>query len=329
MKKNFGLALLALLSVGMVACGGNGDKTSGAGDNKATEAEKHTFAVKVTGSAILGNTVTFIASFDGSPISNQASVIYSADAAAMDITGNKAVLKLAGEQTVKAAYKYEGDKEISTEFKFNVKVGNMTVKEAIEAGANASVTVDGVVSAFVGGAYDNKYSANGFYLSDTTGSIYVYGYKVANELARGDKVTIKGTISEYNGALQVASPELVKKGEEAVEVPSPDAYAITGKTVSDIKNSTENIAGKTFKLNCKISTYSASGASWLNYQIVDPANNTYVNIYSSASDLKCPESAWLDSYVSAGTAVDVAFYVNSKSSKGAWRGNIIYVYPQA
>ncbi|MCI5670859.1 MAG: hypothetical protein MR335_07810 [Bacilli bacterium] len=322
MKKNFGLALLALLSVGMVACGGNTNNPS-----SEVETEKHNLEIKVGGSAIVQSTVTFVASFDGSPVSDQASVVYTAaNAAAMDITGNKAVLNLAGEQTVKAAYKYDGEKEVSAEFKFVVKAGNMTVKEAIESGKDASVTVDGVVSAFVGGVNGTNYSANGFYLNDETGSIYVYGYKVANDVERGDKVTIKGTVTEYNGALQIAYPELVKKAETNVAIPNPDAFVITGKTVSDIKNSTENIAGKVFKVNCKISTF---GDTWMNYQIVDPSNGTYVNIYSSASDLKCPENKWLDSYVEAKTPVDVAFYVNSKSKKGAWRGNIVYVYPQA
>ncbi len=225
---------------------------------------------------------------------------------------------------------------------FNVKVkklevsvpeGSITVKEAKESEVGKEVTVTGVVSAHVGGVNKTSgaYSANGFYLTDATETVYVYGYMVANKVERGDYVCITATVAEYNGAIQLTTPTLLNDAvlSKNMAIPAPDAYAVTGKTIDEIYNPTNNpgLAGKTYIFDCYVITY--SGATYTNYEICTTADGKgkYMNIYSSASDLKCPENAWLDQYVEAKQLVKVAFYINSANSKGtSYRGNVIYVY---
>ncbi len=229
---------------------------------------------------------------------------------------------------------------------FNVKVkklevsvpeGSITVKEAKESEVGKEVTVTGVVSAHVGGEYNGKYSANGFYLTDATETIYVYGYMVANKVERGDYISITATVAEYKGGIQLSSPTLVNDTvlSKNMEIPAPDAYAVTGKTIEDVYNPANNpgIVGKTYIFDCYVITYSGTSSdgtsSYTNYEICTTADGKgkYMNIYSSAGSLKCPENAWLDQYVEAKQLVKVAYYINSANSGGtSYRGNVIYVY---
>lgn len=320
MKKFARLSLLALLTFGTmsttVACG---DKI---------QYSDHVMTIAVSGSATVGQNITLIATIDNSPVVDQMSVTYScSDAEAFSIAGNELTCNKEGTFTVNAEIVLEGEK-LKTIGSVEITVAGATTIADVKAAAEGdAVVVSGVVTSFVGGVSPSKeYSANGFYLSDTTGSIYVFGYKVANQVQRLQEVTISATVGSYNGTLQLTSPELVEVLNENVAMPDPSAYVIEGKTVTDIYNTpkSEAIAGKTYKVNCKITTY---GTTYMNYEIID-SKGTFINIYSSASDIKCPENAWLDQY-NDGTYYDVAFYVNSMSQKGKWRGNIVYVWPKA
>ena len=319
MKKFARLSLLALLTFGTmsttVACG---DKI---------QYSDHVMTIAVSGSATVGQKITLIATIDNSPLADQKSVTYScSDAEAFTFAGNELTCNKEGTFTVNAEIVLEGEK-LKTIASVEITVaGATTIADVKAASQGEAIVVSGVVTSFVGGVANNEYSANGFYLSDTTGSIYVFGYKVANQVQRLQEVTISATVASYNGTLQLASPELVEVLNENVEMPDPSAYVIEGKTVTDIYNTpaTEAIAGNTYKVNCKITTY---GTTYMNYEIIDAAG-TFINIYSSASDIKCPENAWLDEY-NDGTFYDVAFYVNSMSKKGKWRGNIVYIWPNA
>lgn len=214
--------------------------------------------------------------------------------------------------------------------------GTITVKQAREAAIGSNVTVAGYVSAFVGGVSTstNTYSPNGFYLTDETQTIYVFGYQVANKVSRGDFICITATVASYSDTVQLSSPNLVNDAviSSNNEIPDPASYAITGKTIGEIYNPTENpgIGGNTYILECYIITYSGSGNSgtYTNYEIsTELENGKYMNIYSSASGLNCPENAWLDKYVEAKQKVKLAYYINSTNSKKtSYRGNVIYIY---
>lgn len=206
----------------------------------------------------------------------------------------------------------------------------ITVREAKESEIGTSVTVAGVVSAIVGGEYNSAYSANGFYLTDETQTIYVYGYIVANQVERGDYVCITATVAEYSSVVQLTSPSLYNEAvlSKNNEIPDPTSYAITGKTIDEVYNPTNNpgMGGSTYIFTCYIITY--SGGSYTNYEIITSLENgTYMNIYSSAGNLSCPENAWLDQYVEAQQEVRLAYYINSTNSAGtSYRGNVIKVF---
>lgn len=212
--------------------------------------------------------------------------------------------------------------------------GTITVKEAKESAIGDSVTVAGYVSAFVGGTYNSAYSAQGFYLTDATETVYVYGYLVANQVYRGDYICITATVAEHNSVIQLASPTLLNDAviSSGNNIPAPDAYAISGSTIADVYNpsSNANAGGKTYIFECYIITYGGTGDSgtYLNYEIsTELSGGRYMNIYSSASALNCPENAWLDQYVNAKQKVKLAYYINSTNSKNtSYRGNVIYIY---
>lgn len=197
MKKNFGLGLLALLSVAMVACG----------EKKPVIDEK--LQISVTGNLTVGETVTFVAKYDGSPIAPQTDVKYSVDVAdAMDITGNKALLKLAGEQTVKATYVTSAGATAYNEFKFTVEeaakpTSIAEVKKLAVEGKYAPVLVRGVVqatsgtSAFIADNTDGIYMYNWYFANTDTASVKNYSWVV------GMSVEVYAYVTEYYGAAQL------------------------------------------------------------------------------------------------------------------------------
>lgn len=197
MKKNFGLGLLALLSVAMVACG----------EKKPVIDEK--LQISVTGNLTVGETVTFVAKYDGSPIAPQTDVKYSVDVAdAMDITGNKALLKLAGEQTVKATYVTSAGATAYNEFKFTVEeaakpTSIAEVKKLAVEGKYTPVLVRGVVqatsgtSAFIADNTDGIYMYNWYFANTDTASVKNYSWVV------GMSVEVYAYVTEYYGAAQL------------------------------------------------------------------------------------------------------------------------------
>ncbi len=347
MKKKtiLGLSLCSLLAFGgaLTSCGGkpsssNPTPTSNVTGDQTTEilnAAMNKLSVPAEVSEDFNLTINAVGGVKISWTSNNE---------AIKVDGNMATVSRSTEgdvDVVLTAVGKLGEKQSEPKL-FNVKVkkleasipeGSITVKEAKESEVDAQVTVTGVVSAHVGGVNKTSgaYSANGFYLTDATETIYVYGFMVANKVERGDYVSITATVAEYNGTIQLSSPTLVNDTvlSKNMEIPAPDAYAVTGKTIEEIYNPTNNpgLAGKTYIFDCYVITYSGQG--YTNYEICTTADGKgkYMNIYSSASNLNCPENAWLDQYVEAKQLVKVAFYINSTNSKGtSYRGNVIYVY---
>ena len=102
MKKKIGLLTLALLSVGLVACGGESTPTEGPATDTPTEqpTEKPTetpviavLSINVSGEKKVGEVITFVAFLDDIPLTSQSDVTYTcSDAEAMEINRNKATL---------------------------------------------------------------------------------------------------------------------------------------------------------------------------------------------------------------------------------------------
>lgn len=66
---------------------------------------------------------------------------------------------------------------------------SMTIAEARNAAKGSKVIVEGVVARIT---YSMGMNPNGFYVIDSTSSIYVYDSKVANDVSIGNKIRIAG-----------------------------------------------------------------------------------------------------------------------------------------
>lgn len=347
MKKNkliLGLGLATLFA--LVGCNSNpSTNTSSNGPTSVADQQQEILAAAMNQLSVPQEVTTdfnlTVSSVGGVKIT------WSSSNDAIKIDGNQALVTRSREadvDVVLTAVAKLNDVE-SEPRTFNVKVLKLevevptdaiTVKEAKEAQVGSEVKVVGVVSAFVGGVSNNSYSPNGFYLSDATETIYVFGYVTANQVERGDLICITATVAEYAGAIQLSYANLLNGAAIAKnqQVPAPDAYAIEGYTIDQVYNpaSFAGAAGKTYIFDCYIITYQGTdkttGNPYTNYEISTAlSGGRYMNIYSSASNLQCPENAWLDEYVNAKQQVKLAFYMNSTNSAGtSYRGNVIYIY---
>lgn len=300
MKKNFGLALLALLSVGMVACGRNGDKTSNDSQTVApTEDTK--LQISVTGKLVVGETVTFVAKYDGSPIAPQTDVKYTADAAAMDITGNKALLKLAGEQTVKANYVTSAGASVFKEFKITVEEGAKVtsiaeVKKLAVNNKYTPVLIRGVVqatsgtSAFIADNTDGIYMYNWYFANTDTASVSNYSWVV------GMSVEVYAYVTAYYGAPQLCGSykegndyhdlegKYAIKLEEAVEAIAPQKI-----TEEELKNfTTAKNAGRMYTFDAEYVsgkiTASATAKEYIKFNV----GSTQVELMTDGGNGKKP-----------------------------------------
>ncbi len=214
MKKTKLITLLGL-SLLLVGCG---NKTSDTGvtptsDNKTstssgTSDELHTLSVEITGKKIVGETITFVAKLDNSPISPLSDVTYTcAETDAMDIVAHKATLKKAGTFSVTASYK-----NVTTKFDVVVEEETsnvITIAEALKAANDTPtpMTVRGVVTSTYG---------KGGTIDDGTGSITIYSWYSSKtdtgiayhdgsyRLNVGDVIEVYGYVYCYNnGAAQI------------------------------------------------------------------------------------------------------------------------------
>ena len=78
------------------------------------------------------------------------------------------------------------------------------------------VKTSGVVVGY-GVKYDNADAKSGFFIQDgTEAGVYVYGTNSATTVAIGDKVNVEGSLTVYNGLLEITSPKVTKDGTETV-----------------------------------------------------------------------------------------------------------------
>ena len=78
------------------------------------------------------------------------------------------------------------------------------------------VKTSGVVVGY-GVKYDNADAKSGFFIQDgTEAGVYVYGTNSATTVAIGDKVNVEGSLTVYNGLLEITSPKVTKDGTGSV-----------------------------------------------------------------------------------------------------------------
>ena len=198
----------------------------------------------------------------------------------------------------------------------------ITVAEAYNSAIGTDVTVRGVVSELVHGSSGFM----GFYITDATRSMYVYGSDAAATLKKGDEIIFTAERTENEGCQQLAWPEVSSIVKVASNVaPARDAV-IEGETIPSICDKVkagEDLTCNVYKLNCRIEVYKNTTKNYANYEIIDSAGK-YINLYTGVSGMEHPEFAHLDAYKT--DYVDMAFIVQGKTSSGYPRGTVLWIY---
>lgn len=312
------MALMLLCTLTLVACQENDPKLT---DQDVVNAAKEAFTINYTEvttdftlptTAAGGVTVTWASSDAAIAISGQNAAVTRPAFA----DGNKNV--------VLTATLAKNDATATKEFTVVVvcledanTIEALTVAEARAAAKDETVTVKGVVSGFHIGSQEYPDSVQGCYITDETGSVYVYSYELAEAVEKGDEVIIKAKVGEYKGNLQLTYPtELVQTVSKGNTVSS--AAAITDKTVADIAaDLTASFASQAYVFE-GVHIVKVETSTYKSYTIEDASGNV-INLYSGGNS---SEFAAYDEYI--GKELKVLFYVNSQNSKGTkWRGHIL------
>ena len=202
------------------------------------------------------------------------------------------------------------------------EIPTVTVAEVIALNITTDnekeVNVKGVISGFHYGLYENELSVNGCYITDETGTIYVYGYMFAGAVKKGDEVIVNAKFSHYNGYKQLIQPTLVKAIASGQTTPLEGAK--TNVTLAQIAGDlTTNYASAAYIFE-NVTIVKVQGEGYVNY-VIEDANGNAINLYSSANS---SEFSVYDQYI--GKEVKLLFAINSQNSKGTkWRGHILDV----
>lgn len=178
---------------------------------------------------------------------------------------------------------------------------SMTIAEARNAAKGSKVIVEGVVARIT---YSMGMNPNGFYVVDSTSSIYVYDSKVANDVSIGNKIRIAGNRDSwildkemdsaekfgYKGSTQLSEAKILSNDKGTSDF---DKSWITEKTVKEIVNTpvTTDISNIIYKTTAYIKKN--QGASFVNYYIndLDGVTGSYAYTQCSGSDF-----SWLDEF---------------------------------
>jgi hypothetical protein len=177
----------------------------------------------------------------------------------------------------------------------------MSIKEARECISGTKMKLEGVVGTIT---YAFGKVPNGFYLIDNTGSIYIYGGDVAQQVTVGNKIVVaaektyyinpdeSGFANKYGyeGALQLQSPILLENDKGNTEF---NKSWIETSTVKDIIETgmENNITSNIYKVNAFVNKVPGSG--FTNYYIndLDGKTGSYVYTMCNGNDF-----GWLDEF---------------------------------
>ncbi|SFD86155.1 hypothetical protein SAMN05216238_1053 [Lentibacillus persicus] len=125
----------------------------------------------------------------------------------------------------------------------------LTIAEA-RAQGTGDVTVEGTVTAELN---------NTIHIQDDTAALAIYP-KSALDVQRGDRITVSGSLSEYNGLLQLQNPTLT---EAPVQGEGTDPIELTGAELNE-----ENESKLARVDNVTLETAN-DGGNWINYTATD------------------------------------------------------------
>lgn len=267
MKKHVILPLIALVAMGLASCGNASSSGisssifSSESSSSSSEEVLKTLSISVSGTTKVGEDITFVASYDNSPIVDQKSVVYTANpATSMTITNNKASLLEAGDVTVTATYTPTGASKSVTATKVVTIEEGVIVSTIADAKKNATATpapirVKGVVTATYG---------KGGYIDDGTDAILIYNWystktdtgitKQADGqygLTLGSRVEVYAYIYTYYGMAELSKS--YKSGDNYIDLEGAyliadtkgtyEATAVKAVGETEIKALTSNQSG--------------------------------------------------------------------------------------
>ena len=193
-----------------------------------------------------------------------------------------------------------------------------TILAARDAVKGSKVKVSGVVAKI---NHASGMVPNGFYLVDSTSSIYVYSNEIAGRVEEGEEIEVAGTRDDYilsseaslaekygyQGAIQLTDAIFIKSNGKNKQF---DKSWISNSTVKDMMDTplTSNITSKIFKVNAIINK--APGQGFTNYYINDLDNKTGSYVYSMCNG---SDFAYLDAFDGKICTVYLAIH-NAKST---------------
>ena len=220
------------------------------------------------------------------------------------------------------------DVESSKTFTVTVKAlvdDSISVSEIKSSKTGTAIKAHGVVSGILFAANSTtgeKYRA-GFYLTDSTGTIYVYGSQVAANVSVGNEVYFSGSVNEHNSIKQISSPANLKVLSETSTVDWTSV--VKGKTIVDVKNLGAEACGNVYELTILVykNDYNVYAIEDIDYQTSKVSLNEYFS--GTVSTDNTDYAPLLQG--KEGKILKVYYMVNSLNSKGVPRGNVLNVLP--
>ena len=126
---------------------------------------------------------------------------------------------------------------------------SITIKEALATPISLHISIHGIVSAFLYASGDNPEYRAGFYVTDETGTIYVYG-NMASDVEIGDEIYVSGIKSIKYNTPQIFNPynlTIISRNN----TPSWEAVDTT-KTVEEIYNLGKDAVGNVYEFDATV-----------------------------------------------------------------------------
>ena len=219
------------------------------------------------------------------------------------------------------------DYSLTKDFKVTVKALedlSKTVAEIKSITDGTIVDARGVVTGFLyaQGDTDPEYRA-GFYLTDSTGTIYVYGSTTAATVEVGNEVYFSGEVSVYKSAKQIKSPKDLQVISEKKD--ADFSAAIKDKTIVEVNALGNAAIGNVYEMTVLVyvNSHGSYSIEDVNYETSEVAFGEY---FSGQNASQAPNYASLLKG-KEGSVIRVLFYMNSTSSKGKLRGNVLAIVP--
>lgn len=145
------------------------------------------------------------------------------------------------------------DAMVSRDFEITVSAeedDSINIEEVLKTPIGSKVSMHGIVSAFLYASGDHPEYRAGFYVTDSTGTMYVYG-NMAEDVEIGDEIYVSGIRSVRFNTPQVYNPynlTIISRNNK----PSWDAVD-TSKTVEEIYNLGKEAVGNVYEFDAHVS----------------------------------------------------------------------------